>query len=114
MDVAQEKLAAPLVLLVAAGGAPDEVGLAVAQRHADRERRARTLARRQRGGEPLLQPEHLAARAEREAEVGNDRRGLQPSARWRRREHVAVLVDDVEVAGVAAHLSAFRRGGLVG
>ena len=68
LRVAQEELAAPLVLLVAAGRAPAHVGLAVAQRHADRQRRARALARRQRGRQALLQPEHLPARAERPAE----------------------------------------------
>ena len=44
MDMAQEELRDPLVLLVAAGRAPGEVGLAVAQRHGRRERRARPLA----------------------------------------------------------------------
>ena len=52
-------------------------------------------------GSPSLQPEHLAARAQAEAELRNDRRALQPAAARRRRDHVAPAVDHVEVAGVA-------------
>ena len=48
VHVAQEELRDPLVLLIAAGRAPGEIGLAVAQRHGRRQRRARALARRQR------------------------------------------------------------------
>ena len=51
----------------------------------------------------FFQPEHLRAGAEAEAELGNDRRGLQPAARRRRRDHVAGLIDDIEMHGVAAH-----------
>src|SRR3954468_10070917 len=53
----------------------------------------------------FLQPEHLAAGAEAEAELGDDRRGLQPAAGRRRRHHVAGLVDDVEMHGIAANLA---------
>src|SRR5437870_6608397 len=83
MDVAQEKLRDPLILLVAAGRTPGEIRLAVAQRHGRRERGARALARRERGRMTLLEPEHLRARAEAETEIGNDRRGVQPAARRR-------------------------------
>ena len=62
----------------------------------------------------LLEPEHLAARAEPETEFGNDRRGLQPAARRRRRDHVAGLVDDVEVDGVAGHVAHAAHGRLAG
>ena len=51
----------------------------------------------------LLEPEHLRARAEAEAELRDHRRGLQPAARRRGRDHVAVPVDDVEMHRVAAH-----------
>ena len=68
-DVAHEELRRPLVLLVAAGRAPGEVGLAIAQRERRRERGARPLARRERGRMAFLQPEHLRARAEAEAEL---------------------------------------------
>ena len=103
MDVAQEELRDPLVLLVAAGRAPGEVRLAVAQRHGRRERRARPLAGRERGRMALLEPEHLRARAEAEAELRDHRRGMQPAAGRRRRHHVAVAVDDVEMHRVARH-----------
>src|SRR5436190_17227130 len=107
--VTQEELAAPLVLLIAAGRAPAHVGLAVAEGHADRERGARAFSRSQRAGQTLLEPEHLPARAERPAERRDHRRGLQPAARGRRGEHVAGLVDDVDVHGVADHLAARRH-----
>ena len=53
-------------------------------------------------GRPGLQPGHLQPGAEREAQLGDDRVGLQPAAAGRGRDHVAPAVDDVEVAGVAA------------
>src|SRR4051812_3062028 len=56
MDVAQEELRVPLVLLVAAGRTPGHVRLAVAQRHGRRQRRARTLAWNERGRMILLEP----------------------------------------------------------
>src|SRR5690349_16682467 len=70
-----------------------------------RQRRARPLAGRQRAGLTFLEPADLAARADREAELGHHRRAVQPAARRRRRDHVAVLVDDVEMHRVAAHLA---------
>ncbi len=56
------------VLLVAAGRAPRHVGFALAQCQPHRQRRARTLARRERGRLPLFEPEHLSAGAERPPE----------------------------------------------
>src|SRR5215468_9886589 len=103
MHVAQEELRGPLILLVAAGRAPGEIGLAVAQRERGRERGARTLAGRERIGMALLEPELLRTRAQTETELRYDRRGLQPAAGWSRRHHVAGAVDDIEVHGVAAH-----------
>src|SRR6185295_12750398 len=105
MDMAQEELRGPLILLVAARRSPGHVRLAVTIAHGGRERGARTLARRECCGVIFLQPEHLRAAAEAEAELGNDRRGLQPAAGRRRRYHVAGLVDDVEMHGIAAHLA---------
>src|SRR5262245_41119007 len=52
--VAQEQLAVPLVLLVAAGRAPAHVRDAVPQRHAARQRGARALAGCQRGRQALV------------------------------------------------------------
>ena len=73
VDVAQEELRDPLVLLVAAGRAPGQIRFAVAQRHGRRQRGARALARGKCGGVILLQPEHLGAAAEAESDLGNDR-----------------------------------------
>ena len=80
MHVAQKKLRDPLILLVAAGRAPGEIGLAVAQRQRRRQRGARTFARRERRRMLRIEPELLRARAETEAELGDHRRGLQPPA----------------------------------
>ena len=75
-----------------------------------RERGARAAPGRQRGRQPLLQPEHLHPAAEAEAELGDGRRALQPAAARGRRDHVAPAVDDVDVAGVAAgHARPARR-----
>ncbi|MCY1513454.1 hypothetical protein D9M68_479550 [compost metagenome] len=116
VDVAQEEQQLPLLLLVAAGRAECQVGLAVAQRQRGRERGARPLARRQRAGQPLFQPEHLRARVQPETQFGDDGRGLEPSAGQRGRDHVAPAVDDVDVRGVAplgrsAHIG---QRGLIG
>src|SRR5262249_31467608 len=107
-------LAAPLVHLIATGRAPGHVRLAVPQGHANRQRRARALARREGAWQALLEPEHLPTRSERPAQFRNDRRGLQPAAGWGRREHVAGLVDDIDVYGVADHLAGGRDPLLVG
>ena len=114
VDMPQKELRGPLILLVAAGRTPGHIRLAVAQRHGRAERGARTLARRQRGGVIFLEPEHLRAAAEAEAEFRDHRRGLQPAAGRRRRDHVAGLVDDVEMHGVAAHLAEAADGRLAG
>src|SRR6185437_4800273 len=103
VDVTQKELRDPLVLLVATGRTPGEIGFAVAQRHRRRQRRARAFSRRERGRMLRIEPELLRARAETEAELWDRRRGLQPAARWRRRHHIAGLIDDVEMHGVAAH-----------
>src|SRR5207253_2914558 len=71
------------------------------QRQARAERGARPLARREGGGQPRGEGEHLRPGAEAEAEAGDDRRGLQPAAARRGGHHVAEPVGHVEVAGVA-------------
>jgi hypothetical protein len=68
MDVTQEKLRRPLVLLVAAGRAEAEIGLAVAQHQAGTQGRARPFARRQARGHRGIEPEHLRPGAETEAQ----------------------------------------------
>src|SRR6266481_3339341 len=65
-------------------------------------------------GMVFLQPEHLRAAAEAEAELRDDRRGLQAAARRGCRDHVAGLVDDVEMHGVAAHLAEAADSRLAG
>src|SRR5262245_19576272 len=68
MDVAQEELRDPLVLLVAAGRTTSKMWLTVAQRERRRERGTRALTGGKRRRVALLQPEHLRARAKAEAE----------------------------------------------
>src|SRR6202162_2621434 len=114
MDVAQEELGRPLVLLIAARRTPGEIGFAVAQRQRRRQRRARALAGGERGGVARLEPEHLRARAEAESQLRNDGGGLQPAPGRRRRHHVARAVDDTEMHGVAAPLAEPPDGGLAG
>ena len=91
----------PLVLHVAAGRADRHVGLAVAEHERRRQRRARALARLERVGQALGEPEHLRARAHAEAEAGDDRGAVEPAAARGGGDEVAVAVGDVEVAGVA-------------
>src|ERR1700755_328573 len=114
VHVAQEKLRRPLILLIAAGRTPGEIRLALAQRQGRRQRRARTLARRERGGVFLFEPELLRARAEAETDLRDHRRRLQPAARWRRRDHVAGLIDNVEVHRIAVDLTEAADGRLAG
>src|SRR5947208_3481841 len=61
----------------------------------------RPLARLERAREALLEPEHLRAGAEAEAEGGDRGRSVEPTAARRRRDHVPPAVDDVEVDSVA-------------
>src|SRR5580692_6794392 len=58
----------------------------------------------------FLEPEHLRAAAEAKAEFGNHRRGLQPAAGRRRRDHVAGLIDNVEVDGVTSDFAEAADG----
>ena len=71
IDVIEEGVQRPLLLLVAAGRAPRQIRLPVAKREPGAERRARPRTRPQRRRQPLLEPEHLRARAERPAERGD-------------------------------------------
>src|SRR3954453_2527443 len=114
VNVPQEKLRGPLILLISARRTPCKVRLAVAQCHGRAQRGARALARRQRGRMILLQPEHLRAAAKAEAKLRNDGRRLKPTAGGRRRDHVAGVIDDIEMYGVAAYLAETTNGGLAG
>src|SRR3990170_4136566 len=105
IDVAEERVERPLLLLVAARRAPREARLPVSKRETRAERRSRARSRAKRGGEPLFQPEHLRARPERPPERRNDRRALQPAAAGRRRDEVAEPIRDVEMHGATARLA---------
>ena len=110
VDVAQERVQRPLVLLVAAGRAEREVRVAVAQGQRRRQRGARPLARRDGVGVGRVEPEHLAAHGDREAEARHHRRAREPAAARGGGDHVAVPVDHVEMARVArASARATRR-----
>ena len=100
-EVAQQERQLPLVLLVAAGGAAGQHGLPVAVHHRRAQRGTRSPARCERRGETFLQPEHLQAGAQREAQLRDRRRTLQPAAARGSGDHVAPAVDNVHVAGVA-------------
>ena len=100
MDHAEEEGEGPLVLLLAAGGAEGHPGLAVAQRHAGGEGGAGALAGGRGRWGAVAEPEHLAAGAHGEAEVGDDGAGLEPAAGGGGADHVAPAVDDVDVDGV--------------
>ena len=111
---AQKRRQLPLVLLVAAGRAERDDS---ALRRAARGWASAWCAAALRGAGPkgcLVEPRHLQAGAEAEPELGDRRGGLQPSARRRRRDHVAPAVDDVDVARVAAGLAGLRHGRLAG
>ena len=105
VNVPEEKLRDPLILLVAAWCSPGEVGFAIAQRHCGRQRRARALAGSKARRVALLEHKHLRARAEAEAERRNCRGRLQPAAGRGRGDHVAEAVDDVEMHRVATGLA---------
>src|SRR5688572_21844027 len=86
VDVADERVVGPLLLLVAAWGPPGEVRGTVPQRETRTESGARTRPGPQRRRESFLEPEHLRARPERPAECRDDRRALEPAAARRRRD----------------------------
>src|SRR6185437_17168389 len=68
VDMAEEDVERPLVLLVASGGAEGQARRSVAAGDGGRQRRPRPLAGLERVRQALLEPEHLRARAETEAE----------------------------------------------
>ena len=102
IDMAEEDVERPLLLLVAAGRSPGEPRLAVAEREARRQGRARPCTRAERRRQPFFEPEHLRAGSQRPAERRNDGGAVQPAAARRGGDHVAPAVDDVEVHRVAA------------
>src|SRR3990172_1173140 len=79
VDDIQEELQRPLVLLVAAGRAKGEIGLARAQRDRRRQRRARPLARHQSVGVALIEEEGLHPRPQRKAQYVDHRRTRDPA-----------------------------------
>ncbi|MNI46574.1 hypothetical protein D3C73_1010450 [compost metagenome] len=99
--VPQEERYGPLVLLVAARRAERHIGLPVAQHQAGRQGGARALAGLQLAGHAIVQPGHLQPGGQRKAQAGHDGAGRQPAARGRGGHHVAVAVDNVDLAGVA-------------
>src|SRR5581483_1223814 len=80
MHVGEERVERPLILLIASGRTEREHGLVVTGDERRRERRPGTLAGRERVRQPLLEPEHLRARTEAEAELGNDGGAVEPAA----------------------------------
>ena len=109
MDVAQEHLRDPLVLLVAARRAP---GACTARRRAC----ARVGVSVVRGRLPGASADGMALSSQNiwprvptgKPSSGIDRRAMQPAARRRGRDHVAVAVDDVEMHRVAAASAPMR------
>src|SRR6266516_5699688 len=115
VDVAEEDVQRPLVLLVAPGRAESQRRLAVAGGNRRRERGARSLAGLERVRQALLEPEHLRSRAEGKAERRDHGSAPEPAATRRRRDHVPEAVDDVEVDRVATRwLADAGRNGRVG
>ena len=114
VDHVQEELQRPLVLLVAAGRAEGQPRLrrCAAPATGDNVVRGR-LPGTSAFGVPLVEVEHLAARAEREAEPLDHGRRADPAAAGRRREEIAPAIDGVDVGGIAgddaASVSASRR-----
>src|SRR5215831_13042826 len=53
----------------------------------------------------FLQPKHLPAGPEAEAEFWDYRGGMEPAAGRRRGHHVALAINNVEMHGVADHLA---------
>ena len=107
----QEERQLPLVLAVAAGRAERHPA---ARRRGGRSRGSAWCggacrAARLQGWASSSQ-NICAPGAEREAQLGHDRRGLQPAARRRGRDHVAPAVGHVEVAGVARRHRRRRAG----
>jgi hypothetical protein len=113
LQVRQQEHQLPLVLLVATGRAEREVRLAVLVA-TDGVSVVAAASPGQRRRQPGLQPEHLGARPEAEAELGHRRRALQPAAARRRGDHHPVAVDDVDVARVAARGAVALHRGLAG
>src|SRR3546814_7379543 len=76
MDMPEEELERPLVLLVPARRAESHVGAAVSRDQRRGESRSGPLARGEARGHRLVQPEHLAPRRYAETEFGYGGRRL--------------------------------------
>ncbi len=78
-----------------------------------RERGARALAGRERGRQAGLQPEHLGARIQAEAEAGTIGEDCSQPPDGVTETMLPSAVDDVDVHGVAALFGQMRHGRLV-
>ena len=113
-QVTQQEEQLPLVLLVATRRPTGHHRLTVAQHQRRRQRGPRSLARRQRGRQPVLEPEHLRPAAQAEPELRDRRRRLQPATTRRGGDDVAPPVDHVDMAGVPAGHATGRDRRLTG
>src|SRR5262249_35328358 len=103
VNVPEEKLRRPLILLVAARRTPGQIRLTIAQGERRAECRTRSFTRRESGGMFFIKPECLRARAKSKTKLGNYGRRLQPAAGWRRWKQVFRLFGDVEIDRISTH-----------
>ena len=98
----EEEVQAPLVLLVAARCAECDPPSVRELRQRGSQSRTGALARRQGVGVLWVQHEHLAARADGEAELRDDGGGGDPAPTRGGADEVSITVDRVQVSGIAA------------
>ena len=95
----EDDLQIGLGLVVAAGAADGRGRHAVLADQIAHQRGARPLAGQQAVGMTVLEHEHLAARAERAAQLRRERRLPEHAAARRQADHVAVAIDGGDVGG---------------
>jgi hypothetical protein len=114
MNVSEEKLRDPLVLLVSSRRVPSKVGFTVSQSHGGREGRTWTLPWGWARGMLFIDREHLRACPEAEANFRNAGGRSEPASRGGRGHHIAEPINNVEMDRVAFGLTHPAYGWLTG
>ena len=99
--MADQKIRLPLVLLIAARRAVNHIGFAVLIGHGGRQRCPGPASGHKARGFAIFKPKHLHTRSQAKPEFRDHRGTLQPPPRRGCGNHIAFIIDHIDMAGIA-------------